>query len=170
VTDSGDVRASDQDRERAAQEIRDHFAVGRLDEDELNDRVSAAYAARTTGELAAIRADLPALPVSQAELKAAHVERRRHLSRRLVQQTGCGLVTFLILTGIWVAAGASGFFWPIFILLASLVPLLRNGWSLYGPAPELDRVERHLDRQGSRDRDRSHRHDRRHQRRGPPRI
>jgi hypothetical protein len=46
------------------------------------------------------------------------------------------------------------------VALITLIPLLRNGWRLYGPAPELDRVERELDRRSrhghrERKRDRS---------------
>jgi hypothetical protein len=37
-------------------------------------------------------------------------------------------------------------FWPIWVALIGVVPLLRNGWRLYGPAPQLDRVERELER------------------------
>ena len=48
-----DPRASDQERERAVAEIRDHFTAGRLSEEELDERVAAAYAARTQRELAA---------------------------------------------------------------------------------------------------------------------
>src|SRR5436853_23129 len=36
-----DVRVSDEQRERAAQEIREHFAAGRLTEEELSERVDA---------------------------------------------------------------------------------------------------------------------------------
>jgi hypothetical protein len=57
-----ELRASDEQRERAAAEIRDHFAAGRLDDEELAERRAAAYRARTQGELHALRADLPALP------------------------------------------------------------------------------------------------------------
>jgi hypothetical protein len=31
------------------------------------------------------------------------------------------------------------------VLLVVLIPLVRNGWRLYGPEPELDRVERELE-------------------------
>ncbi len=148
MAESPDLRVSDQERERAAGEIRDHFAAGRLDEDELNDRVSAAMEARTHGELEALRADLPRLPATQAEQKAELVQRRRELSRRLVQQTGAGMAPFVVCTAVWLVSGASGFFWPIWVLLIVVLPLVRNGWSLYGPAPELDRVERQLARQG----------------------
>ena len=39
------------------------FAEGRLTQDEYNDRMGRAYAARTYGELAALTADLPAGPL-----------------------------------------------------------------------------------------------------------
>jgi hypothetical protein len=141
-----DLRVSDEQREQAAREIRDHFAAGRLTEDELSDRLSAAYRAKTETELEAIRGDLPKLPPSLAQQKAELAARRSHLQRRLIQQSGGGLAPFAICTVIWAANGASSFFWPVFVLLAVLLPLIKNGWALYGPAPELDRVEREIER------------------------
>jgi hypothetical protein len=44
----------------------------------------------------------------------------------------------------WIASGASGMFWPIWIALAIMLPLLRTSWRLYGPAPDLERVEADL--------------------------
>jgi DUF1707 SHOCT-like domain len=146
-----DLRASDEQRERAAQEIREHFAAGRLTDEELDARVQAAYAARTEGELGTLLADLPKLPASPAQQKAELVARRRELQRRMLQEAGGGLGGFVICTAIWAASGASGFFWPIFVALAVLIPLLRNVWRLYGPAPELDRVERELESRQRRD-------------------
>jgi DUF1707 SHOCT-like domain len=140
-----EVRASDQDRERAAQEIREHYAAGRLTEEELSERVQAAYEARTEAQLRALRADLPKLPVSPQQRKAELVERRRHLQRRLLQESGGGLALFAICTAIWATSGAHGQFWPIWVAVVVLIPLLRNGWRLYGPAPELDRVEWELE-------------------------
>ena len=146
MPEPGDVRVSDDERERVAREIREHYAAGRLDEDELNERVEAAYAARTQSELNALRADLPALPATRSEQRADVARRRRELERRLLQQSGGALVPFAICTAIWAFAGASGPFWPVWILLIALIPLVRNGWRLYGPAPELDRVEEDLAR------------------------
>jgi len=141
-----ELRASDDDRERVAREIREHYAAGRLDEDELNERLEAAYAARTAGALDALRADLPALPATVDEERAAIARRRAELQRRLLQQSGGAVIPFAVCTAIWVVAGASGFFWPLWVALFMLLPLLRNGWRLYGPAPELDRVEDELTR------------------------
>ena len=59
------MRAASADRERAVDVLKAGFAEGRLTQDEYNERISQAYAARTYGELAALTADLPAgaLPV-----------------------------------------------------------------------------------------------------------
>ncbi len=59
------MRAASTDRERAVDVLKAAFAEGRLTQDEYNDRMGRAYAARTYGELATLTADLPAgaLPV-----------------------------------------------------------------------------------------------------------
>ena len=54
------MRAASADRERAVDVLTAGFAEGRLTQDEYNDRMGRAYAARTYGELAALTADLPA--------------------------------------------------------------------------------------------------------------
>jgi hypothetical protein len=53
------MRVSDADREAAAAELQEHFASGRLNQDELNERLERAFAAKTRGDLSAIFADLP---------------------------------------------------------------------------------------------------------------
>ncbi len=166
MSGQADLRASDRDREEAAEAIRVHYAEGRLDDEELNERLAAVYAARTAGELAALGADLPPLPVSVKEQRAELAARRRELQRRLLQQSGGGLALFAICTAIWAGDGGSGQFWPVWVLILVVVPLLRNGWRLYGPAPQLDRVEAELERR-ERQRDRhARRSDRRARRHG----
>jgi uncharacterized membrane protein len=56
------MRAASADRERAVDVLKAGFAEGRLTQEEYNDRMGRAYAARTYGELAALTADLPAGP------------------------------------------------------------------------------------------------------------
>lgn len=153
-------RASDEDRERAAHEIREHFAAGRLSEDELDERVQAVYQAKTAQELRAIRADLPNLPATPAQQKAELAERRRQLQRRLLQESGGGLGLFALCTGIWAVSGANGQFWPVWVLLITVLALARNVWALYGPAPDLDRVEADLERRRNRNRNRDRDRDR----------
>ena len=160
MPDPAELRVSDQDREGVAREIREHFAAGRLTEEELDERVKAAYEARTEGELRALRADLPQLPATRAELKAELAERRGELRRRLLQESGGSLVPFVICTVIWAASGAQGMFWPVWVALFAVIPLLRGAWLLYGPAPDLERVERELARRahGGHRRSGHHRH------------
>jgi hypothetical protein len=57
------MRAASADRERAVDVLKAGFAEGRLTQDEYNERMGRAYAARTYGELTALIADLPAGPV-----------------------------------------------------------------------------------------------------------
>ena len=55
--------AGSADRERTVGVLRAGFTEGRLTQDELDDRVARAYAARTYGDLWALTADLPAGPL-----------------------------------------------------------------------------------------------------------
>ncbi|MCX3060120.1 DUF1707 SHOCT-like domain-containing protein [Streptomyces beihaiensis] len=59
-----ELRASDADRERVAERLREAVAEGRLDMEEFDERLEAAYKARTYGELAPLTRDLPAAGVS----------------------------------------------------------------------------------------------------------
>ena len=53
-----EIRATDADRERTAQVLRTSVANGQLTVDELGERVEAAYAAKTRGELERLVEDL----------------------------------------------------------------------------------------------------------------
>jgi Domain of unknown function (DUF1707) len=54
-----EMRVSDAEREAAASELREHFASGRLNQDELDERLTAVFAAKTRGDLQALFTDLP---------------------------------------------------------------------------------------------------------------
>jgi hypothetical protein len=54
-----EVRAADADRARVAERLRCAHGEGRLDLEEFDERVTAAWAARTYGDLDALTADLP---------------------------------------------------------------------------------------------------------------
>ncbi len=63
-----ELRASDADREKIAELLRDAYAEGRLTVDEHSERIEAAYNAKTLGELAPLTRDLPAhRPLSAGE-------------------------------------------------------------------------------------------------------
>jgi hypothetical protein len=61
VNPSGEVRASDAEREAVVERLRVATVEGRLTLSELTERTEAAYTALTRGELVSITADLPAV-------------------------------------------------------------------------------------------------------------
>lgn len=54
------VRASDAERDHTVALLQCHFADGRITQDELEERVTAAYAAQYREQLSGLLADLPA--------------------------------------------------------------------------------------------------------------
>jgi hypothetical protein len=53
------TRASDAERDQAARVLRDHWSVGRLTLEELDERLTEVYAATTRGDLELVTRDLP---------------------------------------------------------------------------------------------------------------
>jgi hypothetical protein len=70
MTTDGGIRASDDDRERTVEVLRDAYAAGRLDLDEFDQRTTAAYSAKTWNDLRELASDLPAEPRLGADLAA----------------------------------------------------------------------------------------------------
>ncbi len=68
MSDVPELRASDADRERAADRLRHAAGVGRLTIDQLDERLNAAYAARTRAELERLVVDV----VVEDEPEPAH--------------------------------------------------------------------------------------------------
>jgi hypothetical protein len=104
---SPELRASDADRERVVEMLRDHGASGRLTTEELEERADRALVARTHGELDALLTDLPALP-----------DRRRKAARREAawkdysEHLRTYLMVMALLVTIWALTGM-GYFWPV---------------------------------------------------------
>jgi hypothetical protein len=71
VPERRDLRASHEDRDRVAEQLRVAAGDGRLSADELDERLEAALTARTYGELESLVTDLPvgSAPVPQAAAK-----------------------------------------------------------------------------------------------------
>jgi hypothetical protein len=149
------LRASDADRERLVDELEQHAIAGRLTTDEFEERTGQAYEARTVAQLDALRRDLP--PATGA-VAVNHRQRRSDLTKRSLQETGGSAGLFLVCTVIWLASGASGQFWPAWILIIVALSLVRNGWALYGPGADLDAVEADLDARRERRREHAQHH------------
>jgi hypothetical protein len=122
--DPGGVRASDADRERTIEVLRESFAEGRLTPEEFHERVDLGYAAKTMAELAELITDLPPVSSSLASAdtdpheveprRAAAVQRSFGSEMRRIW-TGWASMT-IVLTTIWLLTGISGGFsnyWPI---------------------------------------------------------
>jgi|SRR5450755_4091663 Domain of unknown function (DUF1707) len=122
--DPGGVRASDADRERTIEVLRESFAQGRLTPEEFHERVDLGYAAKTMAQLAELTTDLPPAGGSLASAKndpnqvepqhAAAVQRSFGSEMRRIW-TGWASMT-IVLSTIWLLTGVSGGFsnyWPI---------------------------------------------------------
>ena len=86
-----DLRASHTDREAVAERLREAAGDGRIDLDELEERLEKAFAAKTYGELEPLTADLP----SPYQAQQPAVEAREPL----VLKTGAGDI---VQDGYWV--------------------------------------------------------------------
>ena len=75
--DPRDVRISDDDRHRVAEMLRKAAGEGRLDIEELEQRLEATYAARTYGDLVPITLDLPGHGESTPAVREQHATERR---------------------------------------------------------------------------------------------
>jgi DUF1707 SHOCT-like domain len=110
VAGQGDVRASDAEREEVVGRLREGAADGRLDPEELERRVEQAYRAESRGELERLAADLPLPPAPAPSRWTSEAMRRR----------AAGFVTVnAVCIAVWLASGASGGFWPIWVILVS---------------------------------------------------
>jgi Domain of unknown function (DUF1707) len=105
------LRIADADRERVAERLRKAAGEGRLAPEELEERLEAAFAARTEAELAPLVGDLP------TEARPRPRRRRRDL-RPFV-------ATAILLVAIWALTGA-GYFWPVWPIL---------GWGVFALGP-----------------------------------
>jgi hypothetical protein len=92
MTEHPNLRVGDAERDELAAQLREHWSLGRLDAEELEERLASTYQARTRRELDALVDDLPELPlVSERKrrrillpgIAAFHEERRLHASLRV---------------------------------------------------------------------------------------
>jgi hypothetical protein len=112
------MRAADQDRERVVQQLGEHLATGRLTMPEFDERVSAAYEAKTYGALDHLLADLPreelARPAPAAAVAVGSPRRAKDAGA-----WSAWLAATVITVAIWlmtsVGNGEVGYFWPMWV-------------------------------------------------------
>jgi len=134
--DTRRMRVSDNERERVVQFLREQSLVGRLDHDELEDRIGGAYHAKTAGELQDLIEDLPHRRVAPAPARRPAPQRRRRNGPHPLAIVGMCLlallvlptlaargiaVAFAVLAAIVVAVFVLGFLCGPFILIGMLI-------------------------------------------------
>jgi hypothetical protein len=148
------LRASDTDRERFVEALRQHHVEGRLTVEELTERTERAYAARTLGDLDALATDLPPIrrpagarapdtlpgdPDRSRLMGSSRPTARANLARAALWY---GMLSVVLLV-VW-AMSDRGYFWPIWPILGFAMLI---GWqALWVLGPRPPGRERHRDR------------------------
>jgi Domain of unknown function (DUF1707)/2TM domain len=103
------LRIGDAERGMVVDQLADHHAAGRLTLEEFQDRMAAAWTARTAADLDALVRDLPAQPRPSRPPAAA-------TRLRLDPHVTAYLAVIALLWLIWLVTGA-GYPWPIWPML-----------------------------------------------------
>jgi len=125
---ASDLRVSDAERQATAEQLKSHFAAGRLDLDEYEERLQRALGAKTRHDLDHLVRDLP--PSATASAKPA---RARPTFLPL-------LIAIALVVGVATTIGfAHGFFFPWWIIPVAFFVLSRHWrrrWhpNYWGPA------------------------------------
>lgn len=111
--------ASDGDRDKTVNVLREAFAEGRLTQPEFEERLTQAHTARTYGDLAVITTDLPALPAHPAV--PAVPERPSRISDNLRRGWASWVGVSVLVNVIWLATWVTGgkgmpYYWPIWVM------------------------------------------------------
>lgn len=139
------VRASDADRDVAASVVNDAFADGRLDIGEHSERLDAVMRARTLGEMVPLLSDVTvaARPQVVASVRSQQV-------RGVAVRSWLGLA--VLFNVIWLltslAAGHLGYYWPMWPMLGTAIPLLL-AW-VSGGSPDAPGADRGAEAEGRR--------------------
>jgi hypothetical protein len=107
------LRASDADRDAVAERLRGAAVEGRLEPDELEERLHAALRARTYGELRRLLADLPAKPTAWD----LHGTRVMPAARTALAVTLKALVALAVVAVVIVVAAAMATWWVLWALV-----------------------------------------------------
>lgn len=98
------IRVTQHEREDVVEELRAAYTLGCLDDCDLDERTSLAYAAKRRGELADLVSDLPPIPPSEIAVAPSPWARLRDWAGRARHflSWSCGLA--LAATGAWLIA------------------------------------------------------------------
>jgi Domain of unknown function (DUF1707) len=123
MSESPELRAGDEDRDRTITRLREAYAEGRLTQDEFDGRMSDAAVARTFSDLDRLTADLPAtapapvaVPVSSPTDLATDEHERENLRKGWAAWAGVSLLVNVVWLGSWISDGDPPSYWPIWVM------------------------------------------------------
>jgi len=145
MTDPDGLRAGNDDRERVVTQLNTAFAEGRLEMAELDERVAAAYAAKTIGQLRPLTADLPISaapaprpappPARPAPAEPEPVSDRQGRRAAVAGALGLFLVNVLVWAAVSLGTREWVYFWPVW----TAIPLVFAVANLVGQGRRRDR-------------------------------
>ena len=124
MSQSPDLRAGDEDRDRTIAHLREAFAEGRLTQDEFDARMGKAAAARTFGDLDVLTTDLPAppparvIPTASTPAPVEEEDESRSLRAGWAAWVGVSVLVNVIWLGTWLTGDGDGvpYYWPIWVM------------------------------------------------------
>ena len=133
--DDPKLRASDADRDRAASLLREHHAAGRLTAEEFSERLDAAYAAKTLGDINELMADLPSIDLYH--LPDESMRRMAHQARPPVSAVAPGRLSpaWRAAWGSWASVSLVVFVIWLITVFGSGGGDLHNFWFLWVAGP-----------------------------------
>ncbi|MGH3067538.1 MAG: DUF1707 SHOCT-like domain-containing protein [Streptosporangiaceae bacterium] len=134
------MRVSDAERAEVADQLAQHYGDGRLDQAELDERLSRAMSAKTRADLTGITDDLPEVEARRAARTSAYPGRSQALTPAPRPRRQWPRVLPIVLLIVVVAATWHGLvpFWPWFGFGFGFGPwlwiaLLACCWLRFGP-------------------------------------
>ncbi|WP_062345042.1 DUF1707 SHOCT-like domain-containing protein [Herbidospora yilanensis] len=118
---SPEMRASDADREKVAAALREHMVEGRLNAEEFGERLEAAYAAKTFGELRVLTRDLPDIDLRNLPARPEPMKpQAKPVSENLKRAWSAWALVSLINWAVWVVvamtSGGPVYPWPLWVM------------------------------------------------------
>jgi hypothetical protein len=124
------LRIGDADRESAARELGEHFALGRITADEHSERLEQIWAARTAADLSPAFRDLPRPRAAQQPARTTTMSKPVRRERRWeMPRVPFPFKLLVAIVAIW-----WGFHHPLFLLVGAIVwfvfvrRLVRRRW------------------------------------------
>lgn len=108
------IRASDEDRQRVVDLLAGHHVAGRLDQAEFAERMEAAYAAKTFGELGLLMRDLPRSEAAPARRPGSPADGM--VRTAFASWLSTAVLVLVIWLAVSVASGHITYFWPFWVI------------------------------------------------------